>query len=80
VAAPWGVVLDKDILGLVLDDLLPVLSDQDSESTLLLWDGLTLEVRLELSFSELAEEGGHAANTEMVDVSIPVVLEHALAS
>ena len=57
VSAPGGVELDKDILGGVVDDISEVLADEDGEVTLLLGDGLGLEVGDKLASLELINVG-----------------------
>ena len=79
-AAPWSIVLNKHIFSFILDDILPVLSNKDSNRTLLFWDWFTLKVWLKISSSEFSEVISHAANTEVWNVTIPLIFKHTFTS
>jgi len=58
--APWGVIFNKDILGSVTDDILPVESDDLNDSRVLgLWDWFTLNVLVKVSSLEILEKLDH---------------------
>jgi len=60
VTAPWSVIFDKDIVLLVLNNLLPLFTDKLEDWLILaLWDWLTLEVLLEISTVEIFEKLDH---------------------
>ena len=59
VAAPRGVVLDEDVLGLIHDDVVVVVrDDNDDRALLLLGDGLALDARLDLAVDEVLDKFG----------------------
>jgi len=79
VAAPWSVVLNEHILGLILDDLFPLLSNEDGEWLVLaFWNIFTLEVWCEVASLEVGNIGSHVVNADVIDVSVPDELEHVL--
>lgn len=58
--APWGVIFNKDILGSVTDDILPVESNDLIDSRVLgLWDWFTLNVLVKVSSLEILEKLDH---------------------
>ena len=60
VPTPWGVELDKDVLGLVHDDVVIVVRDDDDDgAVLLLGDGLALDAGLHLAVDEVLHEFGN---------------------
>lgn len=78
--APWGVVLDENILVGVLDDVVEVLSDEGGETLNggLLGDWLGLEVSAKLASLEVGDERLDVVDGEVLSISFPDVLHHLL--
>ena len=58
--APWGVELNEDVLGLVLDNFVIVVCHNDRDRTFLfLWDRLTLDTGANLTIYEVLSECGN---------------------
>lgn len=72
VATPGSVELDKHILGLVFDDLIELLSDDDLDwAVICLGDRLRLSVRNELSVLEVFVEFADCLSGEVLNLSFP---------
>ena len=60
VTTPWGVELNKHVLGFVLDNFVIVVRDNDRDRTFLfLWDRLALNTRANLAVYEILSECGN---------------------
>jgi hypothetical protein len=78
VAAPWGVVLNKDILGGVLDDLIELLSNDHLHwLIILLWNWLGLEAWGDLASENIVDEGSDDINGQISGLGLSSVLLHA---
>jgi hypothetical protein len=78
VAAPWGVVLNEDILGGVLDDLLELLSNDHLHwLVVLLWDWLGLKAWGNLASEDIIDESGDDINGQISGFGLRSVLLHA---
>ena len=74
-SAPWSVELDKDILGVVVDNLVELLGNEDNNGLILsLRDGCALDGRLERSINELLYEWSNSPGGEG-DALVEGVLE-----
>ena len=76
--APWGVVLDKHVFSLILDNLFPLLSNKDGEIALFFRDVFTLEVWLKLAILEVLDVRLNALSVDSGDITFPNILEHVL--
>ena len=60
VPAPGGVELDEHVLGVIEDDILVVVRDDDGDGAVLLFgDGLGLDARVNLAGYEVVDEGAN---------------------
>jgi hypothetical protein len=76
VTTPGSVELDKHILGLVVDNLIVLVSDDDLDgAVILLGDRLRLSVCNELSILEVFVEFGDSLSGEVLNLSFPDVLD-----
>lgn len=64
VSAPWGIEFEKNVLGVVENDVVVVLGNNNGDGAILLGDGLALNARLNLASDEVVEE---LANLLFVD-------------
>ena len=79
VTAPWGIVLDEDILGGILDNLIVFLSDNDLNwLVVLLWDWLGLEAWGKLSSKDIINEGRDGLDGQVSWLSWALVFLHAV--
>jgi len=76
-SAPWGIVLNEDILGWVLNDRFEFLSDNDLNwSVVACWDFLSLEIWLNLSCLNVINEVANDVNGQVSSSGLASVFLH----
>lgn len=79
VSAPWGVVLNKNILGWVHDDLFPLFSDEGEDSSgVVFWDLLRFEVWLDGTRKDIISELTNNGDGQISWLGIALEFLHVL--